>query len=130
MRQWRELDSVRGVHRIAPPYFERHAPPKTPQNLVDHACLKLRLRTSGGLYPWALEKRGLELNVLPLLPEQDASGGVCVAGRSAAIQGRHDCANGGVGSLARSDLSAKGPSFRENNSEVWRTPCPLEILPT
>jgi len=47
----------------SPSYFERQAPPKTPQNLVDHACLNLRLRTSGGLYPWAFEKRGREVNV-------------------------------------------------------------------
>ena len=47
----------------APSYFERHPPPKTPQQLVDHACLNLRLRTSGGFYPWALKKRGRELNV-------------------------------------------------------------------
>jgi len=47
----------------SPSYFERQAPPKTPQNLVDHACLNLRLRTSGGLYPWAFEKRSRELNV-------------------------------------------------------------------
>lgn len=47
----------------SPAYFERHAPPRVPQNLVDHACLNLRLRTSGGLYPWAFEKKGRELNV-------------------------------------------------------------------
>jgi len=47
----------------SPAYFERHRPPKTPHNLVDHACLNLRLRTSGGLYPWAFEKRGRALNV-------------------------------------------------------------------
>jgi DNA-binding transcriptional LysR family regulator len=47
----------------SPSYFERHAPPKTPQDLIDHACLNLRLRTSGGFYPWELKKRGRELNV-------------------------------------------------------------------
>lgn len=47
----------------SPSYFERHAPPQSPQSLVDHACLNLRLRTSGGLYPWAFEKNGRELNV-------------------------------------------------------------------
>ena len=47
----------------APAYFARHAHPRSPQSLVDHACLNLRLRSSGGLYPWALEKRGRELNV-------------------------------------------------------------------
>ncbi len=47
----------------APAYFERHAHPRSPQSLVDHACLNLRLRSSGGLYAWALKKRGRELNV-------------------------------------------------------------------
>jgi DNA-binding transcriptional LysR family regulator len=47
----------------SPSYFEQHAPPRVPQNLVDHACLNLRLRTSGGLYPWAFEKKVRELNV-------------------------------------------------------------------
>lgn len=47
----------------SPRYFEGHAPPRVPQNLVDHACLNLRLRTSGGLYPWAFKKKGRELNV-------------------------------------------------------------------
>jgi DNA-binding transcriptional LysR family regulator len=47
----------------SPAYFEQHAVPRIPQHLVNHACLNLRLRTSGGLYPWALKKRGRELNV-------------------------------------------------------------------
>ncbi|MCW4454989.1 LysR family transcriptional regulator [Flavobacterium sp. MXW15] len=47
----------------APSYFARHAPPKTPQKLVDHACINLRLRTSGVLYPWAFKRKGRELNV-------------------------------------------------------------------
>jgi DNA-binding transcriptional LysR family regulator len=47
----------------APAYFARKTPPRTPQNLVDHACLCLRLPTSGGLYPWPFKKRGRELNV-------------------------------------------------------------------
>jgi DNA-binding transcriptional LysR family regulator len=46
----------------APVYFARHAHPRSPQSLVEHSCLNLRLRSSGGLYPWALEKRGRELN--------------------------------------------------------------------
>lgn len=47
----------------APAYLARRAPPSSPQSLVDHACLNLRLRTSGVLYPWAFEKKGRELNV-------------------------------------------------------------------
>lgn len=47
----------------SPDYLARCGAPKTPQRLVDHACLNLRLRSSGGLYPWAFRKRGRELNV-------------------------------------------------------------------
>jgi DNA-binding transcriptional LysR family regulator len=42
-------------------YFERHAVPETPQDLVDHACINLRLPTYGGLYAWEFEKNGQEL---------------------------------------------------------------------
>lgn len=47
----------------APSYFAKHPAPKTPQRLVEHACLNLRLPTSGGLYPWPFEKGGRELKV-------------------------------------------------------------------
>lgn len=47
----------------SPSYFSHRAAPRTPQGLLDHACLNLRLRTSGGLYPWAFRKNGRELNV-------------------------------------------------------------------
>lgn len=47
----------------APSYFARHAPPITPQSLVDHACLNLRFRTASVLYPWTFERQGRELNV-------------------------------------------------------------------
>src|ERR1700716_2267975 len=31
-------------------YFAKHAPPKTPQVLIHHSCINLRLPTHGGLY--------------------------------------------------------------------------------
>ncbi|MCB8876006.1 LysR family transcriptional regulator [Acidisoma silvae] len=47
----------------SPAYFAGHAPPRTPQDLPDHSCINLRLPTYGGLYPWELEKDGVELKV-------------------------------------------------------------------
>jgi DNA-binding transcriptional LysR family regulator len=46
-----------------PSYFEAHSKPKTPQDLVRHNCLNLRLQTYGGLYAWEFEKNGRALNV-------------------------------------------------------------------
>jgi DNA-binding transcriptional LysR family regulator len=42
-------------------YFETHGVPGTPQDLVDHTCINLRLPTYGGLYAWEFEKDGREL---------------------------------------------------------------------
>lgn len=47
----------------APGYFEKHAKPKSPQDLTQHNCLNLRLQTYGGLYAWEFEKHGRPLNV-------------------------------------------------------------------
>jgi DNA-binding transcriptional LysR family regulator len=47
----------------APSYFRSHGKPKTPQDLVKHTCINIRLETSGGLYAWELEKNDRELNV-------------------------------------------------------------------
>lgn len=47
----------------APPYFAARAEPKTPQELIDHNCINLRLPTHGGLYAWEFEKDGRELKV-------------------------------------------------------------------
>jgi DNA-binding transcriptional LysR family regulator len=35
----------------------------TPQDLTEHNCINVRLRTYGGLYPWEFEKDGRELKV-------------------------------------------------------------------
>jgi DNA-binding transcriptional LysR family regulator len=44
-------------------YFAKRPPPKTPQDLVGHACINLRLPTHGGLYAWEFERGGRELKV-------------------------------------------------------------------
>jgi len=44
-------------------YFAKRTPPKTPQDLVGHNCINLRLPTYGGLYAWEFEKNGRELKV-------------------------------------------------------------------
>lgn len=47
----------------APSYFEARQEPRTPQDLVGHNCINLRLPTHGGLYAWEFEKDGRELRV-------------------------------------------------------------------
>lgn len=47
----------------APSYFARRPPPRTPQDLAGHDCINLRLRTSGGLYAWELDKDDRELKI-------------------------------------------------------------------
>jgi DNA-binding transcriptional LysR family regulator len=44
-------------------YFAKHSQPETPQNLVDHTCINMRLPTYGGLYAWEFEKGSHELKV-------------------------------------------------------------------
>ena len=47
----------------SPSYFAKRSPPKSPQELMDHNCINLRLPTYGGLYAWEFEKGGRELRV-------------------------------------------------------------------
>ncbi len=47
----------------SPAYFARHPPPRTPQELTEHACINLRLPTHGGLYAWEFEHEGREFRV-------------------------------------------------------------------
>ena len=44
-------------------YFATHTSPKTPQDLVAHSCINLRLPTYGGLWAWDFERDGRELKV-------------------------------------------------------------------
>jgi DNA-binding transcriptional LysR family regulator len=47
----------------SPAYFSKHQEPKTPQDLVGHNCITLRLPTHGGVYAWEFEKGSRELKV-------------------------------------------------------------------
>jgi DNA-binding transcriptional LysR family regulator len=47
----------------SPAYFAAHGVPKTPQDLLRHNCITLRLATSGGLYAWELENKGRRMEV-------------------------------------------------------------------
>ena len=47
----------------APSYFEDRPKPRTPRDLTDHACINLRLPTSGGFYIWDFRKGNRELRV-------------------------------------------------------------------
>jgi DNA-binding transcriptional LysR family regulator len=47
----------------APSYFAKRRTPKKPQDLMDHACINIRLPTQGGLYVWEFEKNGRALRV-------------------------------------------------------------------
>jgi DNA-binding transcriptional LysR family regulator len=46
-----------------PSYFARRSKPDTPHDLTAHACINLRLPTSGGLWSWPFAKDGRELKV-------------------------------------------------------------------
>ncbi|UZK66261.1 LysR family transcriptional regulator [Sphingomonas sp. M1-B02] len=47
----------------APAYFARKPRPLIPQDLAEHDCINLRLRTYGGLYAWEFERDGRELKM-------------------------------------------------------------------
>lgn len=46
----------------SPGYFAAHRKPKTPTDLGNHTCIRMRKR-SGGFHPWELERGGKELVV-------------------------------------------------------------------
>ncbi len=47
----------------APAYFARRSVPRSPQELMAHNCINLRLPTRGGLYAWEFEKGKRQLRV-------------------------------------------------------------------
>ncbi|GGP24414.1 LysR family transcriptional regulator [Silvimonas amylolytica] len=54
---------VRMTVVAAPGYLARHEAPDTPQALIEHNCINLRLPTHGGIYAWELEKEEHTLQV-------------------------------------------------------------------
>ena len=44
-------------------YFAKQPAPKSPQDLIAHSCINLRLPTHGGLWAWEFERNGRELKV-------------------------------------------------------------------
>jgi DNA-binding transcriptional LysR family regulator len=47
----------------SPACFSGRTLPRTPQELVEHSCINLRLSGSGGLYAWEFEKDGRQVRV-------------------------------------------------------------------
>ncbi len=47
----------------SPDYFRERSIPRAPQDLAEHACVNMRLSSSGGLYVWEFERDGRELHV-------------------------------------------------------------------
>lgn len=47
----------------APSYLRKREPPATPEQLLEHNCINLRLPTHGGLLPWELKKGANEKQV-------------------------------------------------------------------
>jgi len=47
----------------SPDYFARRPPPRTPDDLKDHTCIRFRLPTSRNLYRWEFERDGKPLEV-------------------------------------------------------------------
>lgn len=44
-------------------YFKKHKPPITPQDLIQHSCINMRLPTYGGLYVWEFAKDDQKINM-------------------------------------------------------------------
>ena len=47
----------------SPSYFRDRSEPKTPQELIHHNCINLRLPTHGGLYAWEFDRGSREVRV-------------------------------------------------------------------
>jgi len=55
-------DEARFIAVAAPDYLERHGVPRSPDDLRDHACIRLRM-PSGKRYRWEFERWGQELTI-------------------------------------------------------------------
>ncbi|OJH35801.1 LysR family transcriptional regulator [Cystobacter ferrugineus] len=56
MVQVRLTDAFRFVVVGAPSYLARHGTPQRPEDLLRHECITFRMRSTGALYAWELER--------------------------------------------------------------------------
>ncbi|RKH04824.1 LysR family transcriptional regulator [Corallococcus sp. CA053C] len=56
MVQVRLTDAFRFVVVGAPGYLARHGTPQRPEDLLNHECITFRMRSTGALYAWELER--------------------------------------------------------------------------
>ncbi|AEH63374.1 LysR family transcriptional regulator [Zymomonas mobilis] len=47
----------------SPEYFQNKPIPETPQDLLNHQCITIRLPTHGGIYAWEFEKAGRDIKI-------------------------------------------------------------------
>jgi DNA-binding transcriptional LysR family regulator len=86
--QWSVLGS--------PAYFARRGRPETPEDLINHECIRFRFPTSRTVYRWEFERDGREFSIDPP--------GKIVVNDSALM---HSLASAGVGLIYASDLIAE-----------------------
>lgn len=53
----------------SPGYFERQGKPETPQDLVQHDCVRYRMTTGGGLLPWEFSALGKDSHLFFVEPQ-------------------------------------------------------------
>lgn len=54
---------LRMAAAASPDYFSRYPIPQTPQDLVHHNCMNMRMASTGGLYVWEFDHRDGPVNV-------------------------------------------------------------------
>jgi DNA-binding transcriptional LysR family regulator len=54
---------IRMAVAASPDYFAAHPNPMSPQDLMNHKCINMRMQSGGGLYVWEFERQGHALNV-------------------------------------------------------------------
>lgn len=59
----RLLEDQRAAVVASPAYLTRHPPPATPQDLLAHNCVRLRLDWNGSIQQWDFQKDGRRLEV-------------------------------------------------------------------